>query len=543
MTTLLRHPLLGLIRGRAVSNTDIVQYLGIPYAHVSQRFGRAQTKVNLPRSAAVEEAFDATQAGPECIQPENATKTDCEGNQFPSEGFDEQPQAEDCLYLNITTPKSLTGASLPVLVFIHGGAYFLGSASRPYYSPINLMRHAIETMRPHIFVSINYRIGALGFLHSPEVSASIPANNGLHDQLCAFGWIHRNIAGFHGDPARITALGQSAGGESVSLHSISGNETPLYKQMIAFSGSPVTMPCKTPAQHQENFLKLAKKLGVENIDNKTSEQIAQDFIDAPVDKIRKLAFVGAPCSSSELLPYDHPTMALARSKPRFNVAWLERAIYSSCTYDGSISYNILSQAGKKDNAKTFIQNCQNSLPNDAADELLELYQVKESDSDSDALRKICQFESDIGFFAASLAAVQGSPAKSRYLQIFDLKNPFKAGGYLTEGDFATHTWDIVSLLGNYDDMLGKEMLDKIRQWRDRLLDFVYETGSDWPEWKDVDGYALKVTKNGLQILKQEQYMDEDSQRRRKLLALAERTREKQGWDYFWEGVCRKWLDS
>lgn len=542
MSSLLRHPLLGLIRGKAVADADIVQYLGIPYGTISQRFARASTKERLSTSSS-EEAYDATKAGPECIQPENATKTDCEGNQFPSQGFKEQSQAEDCLYLNISSPKQLPAVPLPVLVFIHGGAYFLGSSSRPYYSPINFIRHAIETDRPHIFVSMNYRLGALGFLHTPEAADLIPPNNGLHDQLCALEWIRRNIAGFHGDPDHITAIGQSAGGESVSLHSISGNKTPLYRQMIAFSGSPVTMPCKTPEGHQENFLKLAKKLGVQDIENKTSAQIAKELIAAPTNKIRDLAFVGAPCSSSEVLPYDKPTMALTRSKPSTNVTWLERAIYSSCTYDGSISYNILSKAGKKDNAKTFIQNCQQSLRTAVADELIDLYQIKDTDSDTEALRKICQFESDIGFFAASLAAVQGSPAHTKYLQIFDLKNPFKAGGYLAESQFATHTWDIVSLLGQYDEVLDKETLSLVGQWRDRILDFVHEKDVSWPAWDETTGHALVVDKDGLHVREQEQFMDEDNQRRRKLLDLADRARGDQGWDYLWEGVCRKWLDS
>ncbi len=110
--------------------------------------------------------------GPECIQLENATEFDADGNQFPSAGFEEQHQSEDCLYLNVTAPMAYQQQSsplLPVIVFIHGGAFFLGSSSRPYYSPVNFASHALCTNRPHVFVSINYRLGALGFLHSSEV--------------------------------------------------------------------------------------------------------------------------------------------------------------------------------------------------------------------------------------------------------------------------------------------------------------------------------------------------------------------------------------
>ncbi len=171
------------------------------------------------------------------------------------------------------------------------------------------------------------------------------------------------------------------------------------------------------------------------------------------------------------------------------------------------------------------------------------------DGDEEALRKICQFESDIGFFGASLAQVQGSPAEKKYLQIFDLKNPSNksngAGGALPKDQFATHTWDIVSLLGYYDDWLDTRMLDVVRQWRDRILDFVYEGDEkSWPAWDDTDGKALRVTKEGLRVDGKDQYMNtEDGGRRKKLFEVAQREKRDQGADHLWEGVCRRWLDS
>ncbi|KAK5074960.1 hypothetical protein LTR64_001165 [Lithohypha guttulata] len=541
MTSILRHPLLGLIRGNKLTSTDLVQYCGLPYGTIPQRFSRSTTLQELPTTSS-SETFDATKTGPECIQPEGAVKLDCESNQFPNQDFEEPPQSENCLYLNVVAPESQSTTPLPVLVFLHGGAFLIGSSSRPYYTPTNFVKHAFSTNRPHIFVSINFRLGALGFLHSSEVSSLIPPNNGLHDQLRAFEWIHRNISGFNGDPERITAIGQSAGGESVSLHTISGNETPLFKQVIAFSGSPVTMPSKTPEGHQENFLELADKLGVKDIKTKTSEQIAQEFIDAPISKIRELSFVGAPCSSSEMLPYDKPTMALTYSKPESNVKWLKRAIYSSCTYDGSISYNMMSKSGKKDNAKSFIDNANENMSKAGAQELSSIYGIEENDSDPAALKKGCQFESDIGFFAASLAEVQGSPAEKRFLQLFDLKNPFKAGGALPEKEAASHTWDIVALLGKYDDLLDEKTLKIVKEWRGRILNFVCEEDDPWIEWDEETGNALRIGDEDLKMQQKSEYMDEDGQRRKRLLELAEREKGEQGWDHLWEGVCRKWLD-
>ncbi|KAI1609734.1 Alpha/Beta hydrolase protein [Exophiala viscosa] len=544
MSATLRHPFLGLIRGHRLPSSDLVQYSGIPYASISQRFARSTTLLDFP-STSPPEPFDATRAGPECIQPDNATKLDADCNQFPHAGFQEQPQSEHCLYLNITTPVASQDSSqpLPVVVFLHGGAFFLGSSTRPYYTPVNFLAHALRTDRLHVFISVNYRLGALGFLHSPEAGSLISPNNGLHDQVRAFEWIHRNVSGFNGDPERITAIGQSAGAESLSLHAISSNPTALFKQMVALSGSPVTMPCKTPSQHQGNFLSLALKLGIQDIEQKSSAEIAQEFIHAPISKIRDLAFVGAPCSSSETLPYNHPTMSLVDSRPTSSVTWIERAIYSSATFDGGISYNILVKS-RNDIAKTFIQTAQESMTTAGATELLGLYGINDSDSDTDALEKICQFESDIGFFSASLAQVQGSSARKKYLQIFDLKNPFDEGGALPKNKFATHTWDIVALLGCYDDLMDKKQVQVIQHWRSRLLDFVYEKDDGiWAEWDEQKGTALKVTAEGLHMQGKREYMGEDGGRRKKLLKIAEREKGSEGRDFLWEGVCRKWLDG
>ena len=247
----LSHPLLGAIQGVRVHDR-LVQFRSIPYGKISQRFGRSSVLEHLPG----EKPYDATRLGPQSIQPQNAAHMDTQSNQLPSD-VEEQEQAEDCLRMTITSPKDLPSKKLPVVVFIHGGAFFLGSGERRYYSPLTFCTHALEMQKPVLFVSMNYRLGALGFFHSPEASDLMPANNGLHDQLTGFEWIHRNIAGFGGDKDNITAIGQSAGGESLSLHNLSGRTEALYKRSIMFSGTPLTMPDKTPSEHQENFLHQA----------------------------------------------------------------------------------------------------------------------------------------------------------------------------------------------------------------------------------------------------------------------------------------------
>ena len=536
MTLILHHPLLGPIKGLHADSL-LLQYRGIPYANISRRFARSTVAHKLPESANdPAQPFDATKTGPSSIQPPNAVKTDATSNQLPSDGFSEQDQSEDCLAVTITVPTHVQpNARLPVLVFIHGGAFFLGSADRPYYSPLTFCSQAVSTARPLVFVSMNYRLGALGFFHSSQAPELIPANNGLHDQLRCFKWIRNNISGFGGDPENVTAIGQSAGGESLSLHDISGQQTPLYRRSIMFSGSPVTMPAKTPDEHLENFIRQATKLGI-NVENRSSQAIAEDIIKIEVDKIRDLAFVGAPCTKSEILPYEKPTMELVRCNHSSQVTWLESSIVSSASYDGAISYNMIqSDDSRKDHAKSFIKISREVLHD--ADSLLDIYDIKADDSDNDTLLKICQFESDIGFFAASWSQAVGSARRQKtYLQLFDLGNPFE--GPLPKDRFATHTWDIVALLGAYEERMSPEYKDVIRQWRDRIIDYVVSGKEPWAPWTNDGRAALVVGNHGISEQGETEYL---GTRRRKLLAFAQKEGGEGGCDLLWEGVCRRFL--
>jgi carboxylesterase type B len=306
------HPALGKLTGLA--KDGLIHFNNMQYGKIPQRFARATLVEELA-------SHNATSLPPASIQPLDSGKMDCKGNQFPADLMDDyiEEQSEDCLNLNVIIPNTATTtSSLPVLVFVHGGAFFIGASTRPYYAPSTMLQEAIKKGIPHIFVSLNYRLGALGFLHSPEASELIPANNGLHDQRVAFEWIRRFITGFGGDAENITAMGQSAGGMSMTIHNLSGLED-VWNRSIQFSGSLVTMPAQTPQQHQENFLAQASKLNLSTA-HKTSASIAQEIIALPVSQIRNLNYVGLPCTSTTLLnnlrrrhllqPHDHQPLSL-----------------------------------------------------------------------------------------------------------------------------------------------------------------------------------------------------------------------------------------
>src|SRR5262249_8589906 len=145
-------------------------------------------------------------------------------------------QDEDCLTLNIWAPPAGDGP-YPVLLWIHGGGFVTGSGSLPFYRGAQLARNGRL-----VVVTINYRLGALGYLYVPELAGGRPgaANRGLLDQIAALRWVHDNIAAFGGDPEAITLAGQSAGGAAIAAMMADARARRLFKRAIL--QSPVLGP-------------------------------------------------------------------------------------------------------------------------------------------------------------------------------------------------------------------------------------------------------------------------------------------------------------
>ena len=140
--------------------------------------------------------------------------------------------SEDCLYLNVWTPATGADAKLPVMVWIHGGGLTLGWGHQRGYNGANFAKQGV------VLVSVNYRLGALGFLAHPLLSAEAEGksgNYGLLDQVAALEWVQRNIGAFGGDPGNVTIFGESAGGTSVHALLASPRTTGLFHRAIAQS--------------------------------------------------------------------------------------------------------------------------------------------------------------------------------------------------------------------------------------------------------------------------------------------------------------------
>jgi para-nitrobenzyl esterase len=166
----------------------------------------------------------ATRPGPDCIQDSQSNPLD--------RGY-ENAQSEDCLYLNLWRPRHLGKRPLAVMVWIHGGAFIMGSGSMPSYNGAVLARQGV------VVVSLNYRLGRFGTFAHPALDAAQDgplANFGLMDQIAALRWVRDNIARFGGNPRNVTIFGESAGASSVNFLMASPMARGLFAKAISRSG-------------------------------------------------------------------------------------------------------------------------------------------------------------------------------------------------------------------------------------------------------------------------------------------------------------------
>ena len=174
---------------------------------------------------------------------------------LPGQQLIEELQNEDCLYLNVWTPGA-DNSRRPVMVWIHGGAFSMGSGSSPMYPGGILPRKGNV-----VYVSMNYRVGPLGFLRLKEITGDkIPAtgNEGLLDQIAALQWVHDNITAFGGDPDNVTIFGESAGAMSIGCLLAMPRARGLYKKAILQSGANTVRTPQQAARTAEEFLKVLR---------------------------------------------------------------------------------------------------------------------------------------------------------------------------------------------------------------------------------------------------------------------------------------------
>lgn len=267
----------GLVSG--VTRHGAWEYRGIPYAAAPV----GALRWALPQAPKAWQGLrDGSAFGSACPQQARFNLTEGSTN-------------EDCLSLNVSLPAaSVPGQKLPVMIWIHGGA-FVGGATNLY----RLDKLATEGQM--VVVSVNYRLGALGFMPHPgfEDGAQHNGNYGLEDQRMAMAWVQRNIAAFGGDPTNVTVAGESAGAGSVCMHLASGDKvTGLFQKAIVQSAGCL-QPMKTVTEAQATGQAIATALSCEG----NPSQVAQCLRSKPIEEILEKQGQYANQNPEDFIPF------------------------------------------------------------------------------------------------------------------------------------------------------------------------------------------------------------------------------------------------
>ncbi|AMR30672.1 esterase [Mucilaginibacter sp. PAMC 26640] len=249
----------GLLSGSMNADETISVYRGIPFA--------------------APPVGDLRWKAPQALKPWSGVKTCTDFSKMPIQGkpnefgvytreflIKDEALSEDCLYLNVWTGAKSPAEKRPVIVWIYGGGFGSGGTNVPIYDGEALAKKGV------ILVSVNYRVGVLGFLAHPELSAESPnhasGNYGLMDQLAGVKWVKNNIAAFGGDPNNVTIAGQSAGSMSVNYLVASPLGKGLFKRAIAESGAVFLdgpFGGVNLKQAEEEGVKTASRLGAKSL--------------------------------------------------------------------------------------------------------------------------------------------------------------------------------------------------------------------------------------------------------------------------------------
>lgn len=245
----------GGLKGEALAD-GLRAFRGIPYAQAP--VGKLRWRAPVP-AAHWKGVRDATRFGPACIQPPPRP-----GSIYaPAQAL---PTSEDCLSLNVWTPADAKNA--PVFVWIHGGSLTGGSGSEPMYDGARLAAQGL------VVVSINYRLGVLGYLAHPQLSEESPdgvsGNYGLLDQIEALRWVNRNIAAFGGDAGNVTIAGESAGALSVMYLMVAPSARGLFHKAVSQSAYMISTPALRTVVHgtpsaEDSGLELSRKIEVRGL--------------------------------------------------------------------------------------------------------------------------------------------------------------------------------------------------------------------------------------------------------------------------------------
>jgi len=398
-----------------------------------------------------------------------------------------QPQSEDCLYLNIWTP-GLDNTKRPVMVWVHGGAFIGGSGSDAMYDSDKLQKRGNI-----VLVSINYRLGMLGFLRLKDVTGGkIPAtgNEGLLDQIQALKWVKENIEAFGGDPTNITVFGESAGSVSIACLMVMPKAKGLFQKSIMESGVGSVSVHKEEANRcGELFLEFS---GIKPDDTKAMRALEPARLLEMEVKIR-MASTGAggiprvtshyPVIDGEVIP-DFPNKLALKG-----VAKGIRSIIGT-NLDEYTLFAMMDPGFAQLTEADLKKRLTAMLPGPGADDVIEAYHkaLQKRGEQATPANILTAINTDLMFRMPSVDLVEAQRENKApvYNYIFTWNSPAMGGVFK-----ACHALEIGFVFGKYDDMFcgtGPEA-DKLSECMQEAWLAFAKTGNpsskclgDWPEY-------------------------------------------------------------
>jgi para-nitrobenzyl esterase len=477
-------------RVRGVERRGVWSFSGIPYA--APPVGDLRWRPpQLPEGWS--DVRDGSAFGPIAPQPAAVA-----GITSPSDPSAAEPQSEDCLSLNVWTPElpdqptPVPGSGRPVMVWIHGGGFTGGSGSVALYRGGDLVRNGDV-----VVVTINYRLGALGFLGHPCVTDAdgYCGSWGLHDQVAALRWVQENIAQFGGDASNVTIFGESAGGFSVSALLAAPSARGLFRHAIVQSGGAHV---HTAAQGEQAGVRLGEALDVARLDRETLLTVPPaDLVSATTEMAK-----GRPEAGAVPLPFlpvvdgsflaAHPLDAVQAG----SAAGVDLIIGTNRDELTLFSLGNPALAGLDDNGVH--RWLANGAPDVPTDELLETYRtVRSARQEGATAQELWVAVGTDNIFrwpSLQLAAAQQAQGARTFVYLFDWESP-AFGGILG----ACHALELPFVFGAVRSPAvqlfsgaGPEVEALSQQMQSAWLAFA-QTGDpsgggagDWPAW-DPEG--------------------------------------------------------
>ncbi|KAI0819587.1 carotenoid ester lipase [Trametes gibbosa] len=443
------------------SDGYVTQFLGIPFAEAPVGKLRLQLPQPIRRYTDV---LDATSFGNQCLQQTIPPAVFPNTTALPSEitpfvtamGVPPAvPQSEDCLNLNIMVPAGTKPSDkLPVAVWIFGGGYQIGSnAVRPGQVVVN---RSIEIGQPIIYVSMNYRLSAFGFLGGREIANAGLGNLGLQDQRESFRWIKRHISAFGGDPNKVTIWGESAGSQSIAFHMLTndGNNEGLFRAAWMESGS--VSPAGNVSKVQPNFDFIASETGcASSIDIlECLREVPASAIQAAMD--RTATYLSFQALNTPWMPHadglfirDNPQRLLLEG----NVSDVPFVI-GSCEDEGTLFALVSLNLTTQDEVAAYLSS--NYFPNAPKENITRLLDFYPSEpalgspfntgnafAFSPQYKRVSAFHGDFFFQATRRLLLQQRSGKQVMRSFLSERNKITGMG-------ATHTTDLANVFGGGD---------------------------------------------------------------------------------------------